>query len=196
MKKYFSGCFLIAAFFVGCCTTPIPDRFRYLNFKGNINKHSRLIKANSKMIFDAITDNATFKTLYPANRIEVSKISDGPYVVGTMLNTQTKYFVKLSWDSRVIEIVPDQKIVLRFINGVLKGGYEIWELNKTGEYTEVTHTMLYKVNGFFPSLIWVLKKGDRKHDYLVEETLDKLKEKAEATMSAEGSQNDERKHLQ
>jgi len=196
MKKYFSGYFLIAAFFIGCCTTPIPDRFRYLNFKGNINQHRKLIKAKPEMIFNAITDNATFKTLYPSSRIEVSKVSDGPYAVGTILNTQTKYFVKLSWDSQVIEIVADQKIVLRFINGVLKGGYEIWELNRTGEYTEVTHTMLYKVNGFFPSMIWVLKKGDRKHDYLVEETLDKLKKKAETTISAEGSQNDERKHLQ
>ena len=192
MRKNLINYFLVTVFFVGCSTTPIPDRFRYLNFKGNTNQHNRLIKANSKVIFDAITDNTTFKTLYPANCIEVSKISDGPYAVGTILNTHTKYFVKLSWDSQVIEIVADQKIALRFINGVLKGGYEIWELNKTGEYTEVTHTMLYKVNGFFPSLIWVLKKGDRKHDYLVEKTLAKLKEKAEATMSAEVSQNDER----
>ncbi len=186
MKKYSTSCFLIAVFFIGCCTTPIPDRFRYLNFKGNINQHRKLIKANPEVIFDAIIDNATFKTLYPSNCIEVSKVSDGPYAVGTMLNTQTKYFVKLSWDSQVIEIVPDKKIVLRFINGVLKDGYEIWELNKTGQYTEVTHTILYKVNGFFPSLIWVLKKGDRKHDYLVEETLDNLKKKAESVMLSEG----------
>jgi hypothetical protein len=179
MKRQYISCLLIAIFCISCCTKPIPDRFRYLNFKGNINQHRKLIKAKPEVIFNAITDNSTFKTLYPADRIEVSKVSEGPYAVGTILNTQTKYFVRLSWQSQVIEIVPDQKIVLLFISGVLKDGYEIWELNKAGEYTEVTHTLFYKVNGFFYSLIWTLKNGDGKHDYLVEETLDQLKRNSE-----------------
>ena len=180
MKRQYLSCLLIATFCISCCVKPIPDRFRYLNFKGNINQHRKLIKAKPEVIFNAITDNSTFKTLYPADRIEVSKVSEGPYAVGTILNTQTKYFVRLSWQSQVVETVPDQKIVLRFISGVLKDGYEIWELNKVGEYTEVTHTIIYKVNGFFYSLMWALKNGDGKHDYLVEETLDQLKKSSEA----------------
>jgi len=171
----------------GCNKHVVPEQYRYLNFKGRVNQHKKLIKAKPDAVFTMITDIDIFKTLYPTGFIEVSQASSDYLTIGTLRNTQTKYIVTLNWDSKVIELIENKKIVLQFLNGIFQNGYEIWELEACDDYTEVGHTVLYNIHGFFYSLVWSLKKGENRHDYLVEETLNSLKRKAET--------NSEIKHI-
>ena len=166
----------------GCNKHVVPEQYRYLNFEGKVNQHKKVIKAKQETIFTMITDIDIFKTLYPTGFIEVSQASSDYLTIGTLRNTQTKYIVNLNWDSKVIELIENKKIVLQFLNGIFQNGYEIWELEVRDGNTEVRHTILYNIHGFFYSLVWSLKKGENRHDYLVEETLNSLKRKAEATI--------------
>jgi hypothetical protein len=127
-----------------------------------------------------ITDIKVFKTLYPSGYLEVTETTPSPYAIGTVRHTRTKYIVPLNWDAEVLEVVDSEKIVLKFSNGIFKGGYEIWELKEKKDDTEVNHTILYNVHGFFNSLVWYIKRGEKKHDYLIKETLDSMKKIAES----------------
>ena len=179
--KIFFYTFTVTSFFLtlSCSKTLIPERFHYLDYEGKVNQHRKMIKAKPDIIFNMITDIEIFKTLYPIGFMEVTQSPPNPCNMGTLRHNRIKYLVELNWDSKVIEIVDNEKIVLRFLNGIFKGGYEIWELEEKGGDTEVSHTILYTVNGFFYSMVWFIKKGEKKHDYLVEETLNSIKRKAE-----------------
>jgi len=166
----------------GCNKHVVPEQYRYLNFAGRVNQHTKVIKAKPETIFNMITDIDTFKTLYPTGFIKVRQAPSDSLTIGTLRTTQTKYIVTLNWDSKVIELIENKKIVLQFLNGIFQNGYEIWELEACDDYTEVSHTVLYNIHGLFYSLVWSLKKGENRHDYLVEETLNSLKRKAEATI--------------
>ncbi len=176
---------LVSFFYTLSCSRPlIPERFHYLNYEGKVNQHSRMIKAKPAILFSMITDIEVFKTLYPSGYLEVTETTHSPHAIGTVRHTRTKYIVPLNWNTEVIEIVDSEKIVLKFLNGIFKGGYEIWELKEKGDDTEVSHTILYNVYGFFPSLVWYIKKGEKKHDYLIEETLDSMRRQAEVCTEA------------
>jgi uncharacterized membrane protein len=131
-----------------------------------------------------IVDIEAFNTLYPPGLVEVTEITQSPFTVGTVRHILTKFKVKLHWDMEVIEIIDNKKIVSKFLDGIFKEGYEIWEFKEKGNYTEVSHTILYNVNGFFYSIVWNIKKGEKKHDFLVEETLDSMRRKAEMSITA------------
>ena len=116
-----------------------------------------------------------FVNLIPSDRVQLSKVTPGPYEVGTVIRTETKYKIKLQWDSQVVRVLKDRLLVLQFQDGPFRGGYEVWELETQGSSTRATHTLVYNISNFLYRLVWVLKSGEKKHNTLTEETLQNLK---------------------
>jgi ribosome-associated toxin RatA of RatAB toxin-antitoxin module len=126
-----------------------------------------------------LTDFDRFVTLIPSDRVQLRKLTPGPYQVGTAIRTETIFKIRLSWDSQVVQIQKDHLLVLQFQNGPFKGGYGVWELKARGSCTRVTHTLVYNISNFFYRLVWLLKQGERKHNTLTEVTLLNLKRECE-----------------
>ena len=161
----------------GCSTKYIITSPQYNQYEGEINQHTRLIRAEKNRIFQILTQEEAFKEISPKGII-VTHESPPPYRVGTLIKTKIVHIVKLDWNSRVEEVIPDRKIRLQFLNGFFTGGTEIWELDSVNEYTRVAHTIIVQPKGFFKNLAWILKVR-RKHDTIVEALLDNLKKVSE-----------------
>jgi len=176
------GLYLLAALalFVslyGCSTKYIITSPQYNRYEGEIIQHTRLIRAERNRIFQILTHEGAFKEICPKGII-VTHESPPPYRVGLLIKTKILHIVKLDWNSRVKEIVPDKKIRLQSLNGFFTGGTEIWELDSVDEYTRVAHTIIVQPKGFFKNLAWILKVR-LKHDTIVEALLDNLKKVSE-----------------
>ena len=161
----------------GCSTKYIITSPQYNQYEGEINQHTRLIRAEKNRIFQILTQEEAFKKISPKGII-VTHESPPPYRIGTLIRTKIVHIVKLDWNSRVEEVIPDRKIRLQFLNGFFTGGTEIWELDTVDEYTRVAHTIIVQTKGFFKNLAWILKVR-RKHDTIVEALLDNLKKVSE-----------------
>jgi ribosome-associated toxin RatA of RatAB toxin-antitoxin module len=164
----------------GCATPPpVPERLEFLNYQGQVNEHHTFIQAPPSRVFDVITDFDRFVTLIPSDRVQLRKVTPGPYQVGTAIRAETIYKIKLIWDSQVVQIQKDRFLVLQFHSGPFRGGYEVWELKAKGSCTRVSHTLVYNISNFFYRLVWLLKQGERKHNTLTEVTLLNLKRECE-----------------
>lgn len=175
------GLFLFLCLFFlvqGCSTRYIVSSDEYVDFEGEVNQHTRLVRAEKHRIFHILTHEDTFRTVCPKGTI-VTYESPLPYQKGTLVKTKIDHIFKLSWRSQVIEVVPNKKSRLRFIDGFFAGGAEFWELEREGEFTRVTHTIIVQPKGFLKQLAWRLKVR-LKHDKMVETLLDNLKRIAEA----------------
>jgi len=161
----------------GCSTKYIIASPQYNQYEGEINQHTRLIRAEKNLIFQILTQEASFKEISPKGII-VTHESPPPYRVGSLIKTRILHIVKLDWDSRVEEIIPNKKIRLQFLNGFFTGGKEFWELDSVDEYTRVAHTIIVQPKGFFKKLAWIFKVR-LKHDKIVEALLDNLKKVSE-----------------
>ena len=161
----------------GCSTKYIITSPQYNQYEGEIIQHTRLIRAERNRIFQILTHEGAFKEICPKGII-VTHESPPPYRVGLLIKTKILHIVKLDWNSRVKEIVPDKKIRLQSLNGFFTGGTEIWELDSVDEYTRVAHTIIVQPKGFFKNLAWVLKVR-LKHDKIIETLLDSLKKVSE-----------------
>ncbi len=160
------------------CPTRYPIKSpKYATYKGEINQHSRLIRAERKRIFQILTQEEAFKEICPKGTI-VTHESPPPYGVGTLIKTRIIHIFKLDWTSRVEEVVPDIRIRIQFLDRFFAGGTEIWELESEGEYTRVTHTIVVQPKGFLRKLVWILKVR-RKHNKMVEALLGNLKRVSE-----------------
>ena len=176
------GLYLLAALALflslyGCSTKYIITSPRYNQYEGEIIQHTRLIHAEKNLIFQILTHEGAFKEICPKGII-VTHESPPPYRVGSLIKTRIVHIVKLDWNSRVEEIIPDKKIRLLFLNGFFAGGTEFWELDSVDEYTRVAHTIIVQPKGFFKHLAWILKVR-RKHDTIIEALLDNLKKVSE-----------------
>jgi hypothetical protein len=176
------GLYLLAALLLflslhGCSTKYIITSSEYNRYEGEINQHTRLIRAEKNRIFQILTHEEVFKEICPRGII-VTHESPPPYRVGLLIKTKIVHKVTLDWNSRVEEIIPDKKIRLQFLNGFFAGGTEFWELDSVDEYTRVAHTIIVQPKGFFKNLAWILKVR-RKHDTIVEALLDNLKKVSE-----------------
>lgn len=163
--------------FHGCSTKYTITSPHYNQYKGEINQHTRLIRAEKNLIFQILTQEKAFKEICPKD-IMVTHESPPPYHIGLLIKTRILHIVKLDWNSRVEEIIPNQKIRLLFLNGFFAGGTEFWELERVGEYTRVAHTIIVQPKGCFKKLAWMLKVR-RKHDTIIETLLDNLKKVSE-----------------
>jgi len=161
----------------GCSTKYTITSTQYNRYEGEINQHTRLIRAEKNLIFRILTQEAAFKEICPKGII-VTHESSPPYRVGLLIKTRILHIVTLDWNSRVEEIIPDKKIRLEFLNGFFAGGTEFWELDSVDEYTRVAHTIIVQPKGFFKHLAWILKVR-RKHDTIIEALLDNLKKVSE-----------------
>jgi len=164
----------------GCATPPpVPERLEFLHYQGQVNEHHIFIQAPPSRVFRILTDFDRFVTLIPSDRVQLRKITPGPYQIGTIIRTETIYKIKLSWDSQVVQIQKDRSLVLQFQSGPFRGGYEVWELKARGSCTRVSHTLVYNISNFFYGLVWRLKHGERRHNTLTEVTLLNLKRECE-----------------
>ena len=168
---------LVFLFLHGCSSTYTVPSSKFPQYEGEINQHIRLIKAEKERIFHVLTDEKSFRTICPKGTI-VTHESLPPYRVGSRVKTKIDHIFNLTWRSQVIEMVPNKKIRLQFLDGLFAGGTEIWELERKNELTRTTHTIIVQVNGFFKKLAWGLKVR-RKHDKMVEAFLDNLKSLSE-----------------
>jgi hypothetical protein len=176
-RLYLLATLLLFISFHGCATKYIITSPRYNQYEGEINQHTRLIRAEKNLIFRILTQEEAFKEICPQGII-VSHESPPPYRVGLLIKTRILHIVTLDWNSRVEEIIPDKKIRLLFLNGFFTGGTEIWELDSVDEYTRVAHTIIVQPKGFFKNLAWIFKVRG-KHDTIVEALLDNLKKVSE-----------------
>ena len=161
----------------GCSTKYIVESSKYPEYEGEINQHTRLIRAERSRVFQVLTDEERFKALSPDGTI-VSYESPRPYQVGTLVKTRIEHIFELSWSARVQEVVQDRKIRLQFLDGFFAGGTEIWELETASESTRVTHTIIVQPEGFLRKLAWNVKVR-LKHDRMIEAFLDNMKSAVE-----------------
>jgi len=161
----------------GCSTKYIITSPQYKKYKGEIIQHTRLIHTEKNRIFQILTHEEAFKEICPKGII-VTHESPPPYRVGSLIKTRIVHIVKLDWNSRVEEIVPDRKIHLKFLNGFFTGGTEFWELDSVDGYTRVAHTIIVQPEGFFKKIAWILKVR-LKHDKIIEDLFDNLEKGSE-----------------
>ena len=176
-RLYLLAALLLFLSLYGCSTKYTIKSPQYNEYEGEINHHTRLIRAERNRIFRILTQEKAFKEICPKGII-VTHESPPPYRVGLLIKTRILHIVTLDWNSRVEEIIPDKKIRLEFLNGFFAGGTEIWELDSVDEYTRVAHTIIVQPKGFFKHLAWILKVR-RKHDIIIEALLDNLKKVSE-----------------
>jgi ribosome-associated toxin RatA of RatAB toxin-antitoxin module len=164
----------------GCATPPpVPKRLEFLNYQGQLNEHHIIIQAPPSRVFHVLTDFDRFLTLIPSDRVRLKKMTPGPYQVGTTIRAETIFKIKLSWESRVVQIQKDRSLVLQFQSGPFRGGYEVWGLEAAGSCTRVSHTLVYNISSSFYRLVWLLKQGEKKHNTMTDVTLLNLKRECE-----------------
>lgn len=171
--------FLIPVIFLllGCSTKYSVTSDKYAQYEGEVNQHTRLIRSDAGRIFRILTHEETFKAVCPPGTM-VTYEAPLPYQQGTLVATQIDHIFKLQWRSQVVELIPDQKIRLQFLDGFFAGGTEIWELEPEKGSIKTTHTIIVRSHGFLKKLAWSLKVRG-KHDKMTEAFLDNLKRIAE-----------------
>ena len=162
---------------MGCSTKYIVTSDKYAQYKGEANQHTRLIKADARRIYRILTRKDMFKAVCPPSTI-ITYESPLPYQVGTLVDTKIDHIFKLRWRAQVMEVIPDKKVRLQFLDGFFAGGTEIWELEPENGFTKTTHTIIVQPQVFFKKLAWSLKVRS-KHDKMTEAFLDNLKRVAE-----------------
>jgi len=173
---------LLLLLLVGCASPPVPARLQFLGYQGYVNEHKILIHAPISRVFALLTDHDRLQELAPVDLVQSTKVSPGPYSVGTLIHSETRYKIKLQWDSRVVRLEQDHLLVLEFLNGIFRGGYEVWELQPEGDFALLSHTLVYNLANPLYHILWVVKQGETKHDALVETTLLNIKRASEMEM--------------
>ena len=117
---------LLVLALTGCAPPPpVPERLAFLHYQGQVNEHYIFIQAPPSHVFHILTDFDRFVTLIPSDRLQLRKITPGPYQIGTVIRVETIYKIKLSWDSQVVHIQKNRSLVLQFQSGPFRGGYEV-----------------------------------------------------------------------
>lgn len=161
----------------GCSAKYTSNSPKYTKYKGEINHHTRLIKANRSELFDIITDEQSYKKICDG-LLTITYHPPLPYQAGTIVSTQVEVRQQMHWQSHVEEIIPSQMIRLKFIDGFFAGCTEIWEIEQEGEMTRVSHTTTVNPKNIKETLFWVLKARN-KHDDIIETVLDNLQASVE-----------------
>lgn len=150
-------------------------------FKGRVNQHRTLIKKGPEEIYHILIDPEQFKEWGPIDQISMERVTSGEFRVGTKSHFKLQFRIQPEWDSEVIHFEMNRQIISKFLNGIFQGGIEIWDLEKTESGTEVTHTLVCKINRWIYKVGWFLLGGEKKHDELTEIALFRLKSLLEGT---------------
>lgn len=162
---------------LGCSTKYTIDTPDYRGYAGEVNQHSRVIKADKKRIFELLTTAEMFEKFCPPGTI-VTFEPPAPYQEGTIVRTKIEHIFSLGWKSRAEEVIPRERIRLRFLDGFFEGGTELWEFEAAGTDTRVIQTIIVQPKGIIRQIFWNLKVR-LKHNKMVEAFLDNLKNVAE-----------------
>jgi hypothetical protein len=165
---------ILLYFLLGCSAKYSSKSLRYAEYEGEINQHTRLVQAQKTQIFQILTQEEAFQSICPKGVVVTFKPT-APYGEGTVITTRIMRTFKLSWTSRVEEVLPDKKIRIQFLEGFFAGGTEIWELESVGEYTQVSHTIIVQPKGLLRELAWIVKVRS-KHNSIVEALFDNLEQ--------------------
>ncbi|MCP4748471.1 MAG: SRPBCC family protein [Desulfobacteraceae bacterium] len=169
---------LFTVLFCLACSTPQTSVYkRYNSYSGEINQHSRLINASPEKIFGILTDPVQYTSLAPAYT-HIAFYTPPPYRKGSRFKIDIDHLLNFSWYSEVQEVVSNRKTRLTFLDGLFKGGAEIWELVPKNDKTLVIQTIIVSPEGWFHTFIWNFKARKR-HDVIIETLLDNLKQHAE-----------------
>ncbi len=179
ISQIFRAMYFILLLFLlmGCSTRHIATSGKYSQYEGEINQHTCLIQAEMQRIFHILTHQDTLNAICPQGTI-VTYENPLPLRQGAFITTKIDHIFKLLWHSQVVEIIPDKKIQLQFLDGFFAGGAEIWKLEPENGFTRATHIIIIRPKGFIKKLVWNLKVK-RKHNKVVEDFLDNLKRMAE-----------------
>ena len=150
-------------------------------YQGKVNQHQTLIKKESEEIYRTLTDLDQLRQWCPIEQISVERVTPGEFRVGTRLHFKLRFRIQPEWDSEVIHLESNRKIVSQFLNGIFQGGIEIWDLKEMESGTEVTHTLVYQIRRWIYKVGWFLLGGEKKHDELTELALFRLKSLLEGT---------------
>lgn len=150
-------------------------------YGGKVNQHRILIQRGPDEIFNVLLNSDQLKRWCPMEEITVEKVTPGEFRVGTRLHFKLRFRIQPEWDSEVIFLKKPEQVVYQFLNGIFKGGVEIWNLEKKETGTEVTHTLLYRIDRWIYKLGWYFLGGEKKHNELTELALSRLKSLLEET---------------
>jgi ribosome-associated toxin RatA of RatAB toxin-antitoxin module len=170
-----------ALWLVGCSTAQTSFYKTYPQYHGETNQHKRLITAPADQIYDILTSPSAFSQLVP--EYTYVTFDAETYGVGTRLTVQIDHLLKFTWHTQVKEVVPNKRIRMEFLDGLFKGGAEIWELEPQEGKTLVLQTIVVEPRGWIRQFIWNFKARDR-HDAMIENFLDGLQVMAEFPLMA------------
>jgi ribosome-associated toxin RatA of RatAB toxin-antitoxin module len=174
-----------ALWLVGCSTPQTALYKTYPHYHGEANQHKRLIAAPPGQIFGILTNQSTFTQLVP--EYTCVTFDTDTYGIGTRLTVKIDHLLKFTWHTQVKEVIPNKRIRLEFLDGLFKGGAEIWELEPQDGNTLVLQTIVVKPRGWIRQFIWNFKARNR-HNAMTEKFLDDLKVMAESPLIA-GAEN-------
>lgn len=150
-------------------------------YKGRVNQHQTFIQREPEEIYSILTDSDQFRQWCPIEQISVERSTPGEFGVGTRHHFKLRFRIQPEWDSEVIYLKRPYQIVYQFLNGIFKGGIEIWDFKKVESGTEVNHTLIYRIDRWIYRVGWSLLGGERKHNELTEIALSRLKSLLEET---------------
>jgi uncharacterized protein YndB with AHSA1/START domain len=154
---------------------PHPSPWGEGVFPGRANRHAVTIEAKPERVYQALVDFSEVKRWCPQEKILVEKITPGKFCLGTKIRYRLNYRVNPTWHSVVVGMEENRRIINRFTDGIFEGSFEIWQLRETGQGTELSHTLIYRINKLILRIGWIFLGGEAKHNELTEEALNNLK---------------------
>jgi uncharacterized protein YndB with AHSA1/START domain len=161
------------------CSTGFGDNFGAHTFgdhvyAGRVNRHTVFIKARPHEVYHLLVDSRGIQRWCPQDKITVEKITPGELGLGTKIRYRLNYRINPIWHSVVVDMEENSRIINRFVDGIFEGSAEIWQIKEVDKGAELSHTLIYRINGLIFRIGWILG-GKAKHNELTEEALDNLK---------------------
>jgi uncharacterized protein YndB with AHSA1/START domain len=144
-------------------------------YAGRVNRHTVTIKAKPQQVYQALIDFSEMQRWCPQEKILLEKITPGKLGLGTKIRYRLNYRINPIWHSVVVDMEEDSRIINRFVDGIFEGSAEIWQIKEAEEGVELSHTLIYRINGLIFRIGWIFLGGEAKHNELTEEALGNLK---------------------
>jgi uncharacterized protein YndB with AHSA1/START domain len=152
-------------------------------YQGKVNQHQTFIGREPERVYHVLIDPGQLRRWCPFEEISIQKITPGEFHIGTRLHFKLHFRIRPEWDTEVLFLEKPGRIIYRFLSGIFEGGIEVWDLKKVPLGTEVTHTLLYRIDRWVYKVGWYLLGGEKKHNELTERALSGLKSLVEGTSS-------------
>jgi hypothetical protein len=107
--------------------------------------------------------------------IKFTRKTPGDLGEGTRFRLKILKPLAPSWDVEVSKFVPQKELQLNFLNGPLRGGYEIIRLEWRYNGTRIDYERHYNVRGLLNKIIWPIL-GQKIYDKSIKVIFDALKD--------------------